>query len=129
MRTLLLLLVAAVPSAYPAKKDQPKPAVIEVVEASAHRDQNNLNIDGHIKNTGERPAVKLVIIVDILDSDKQPLTTMKGGSDPDSIDPGSEGEFHAQMPVPARAVFFRVTFEDGSGRDLKGVNEGPFAIE
>ena len=52
MRTLLWLLLAAVPAAYPAKKDQPKPAIIEVIEATAHRDQNNLNIDGHLKNTG-----------------------------------------------------------------------------
>lgn len=93
MRTLLLLLSAAVAPVFYAKKEQPKPAVIEVLEATAHRDQNNLNIDGHIRNTGERPAVKLVIIVDILDSDKQPLTTMKGGSDPESIDPGRKASF------------------------------------
>ena len=129
MRTLLLLLSAAVAPVFYAKKEQPKPAVIEVLEATAHRDQNNLNIDGHIRNTGERPAVKLVIIVDILDSDKQPLTTMKGGSDPESIDPGAEGEFHAEMPAPPRAVFFRISFEEASGRDLKAVNEGPFTIE
>jgi hypothetical protein len=129
MRTLFLLLLAAVPAAYPAKKEQQKLAVIEVLEAKAHRDQTDLNIDGHFKNTGERPAVKLVIIVDVLDSDKQPLTTMKGQSDPESIDPGAEGEVHARMPAPARAVFFRISFEDGSGRELKTINEGPFAIE
>jgi hypothetical protein len=129
MRTLVLLLSVALPAALPAKKEQLKPAVIEVVEATAHRDQNNLNIDGHIRNTGERPAAKLVIVVDILDSDKQPLTTMKGGSEPESIDPGAEGEFHAQMPGPPRAVFFRMSFEEAGGRDLKGVNEGPFTIE
>jgi hypothetical protein len=129
MRTIFLLLLAAVPAAYPAKKEQQKPAVIEVLEAKAHRDQTNLNIDGHFKNTGERPAVKVVIIVDVLDSDKQTLTTMKGESDPESIDPGAEGEFHARMPAPARAVFFRIGFEEGSGRELKTINEGPFVIE
>jgi hypothetical protein len=129
MRTLFMLLLAAVPVVYSAKKEQPKPAVIEVLEATAHRDQTNLNIDGHFKNTGERPAVKLVIVIDVLDSDKQPLTTMKGESDPESIDPGADGEFHGRMQAPARAVFFRVTFEEGSGRELKTINEGPFTIE
>jgi hypothetical protein len=129
MRPLFLLLLAAVPAAFPAKKEQPKPAVIEVLEATAHRDQSNQNIDGHFKNTGERTAVKLAIVVDVLDSDKQPLTTMKGESDPESIEPGSDGEFHARMPAPPRAVFFRITFEEGSGRELKTINEGPFPIE
>jgi hypothetical protein len=105
MRTLFLLLLAAVPAAFPAKKEQPKPPVIEIVDIQGHRDQDSLNIDGHIKNTGERPTAKLVIIVDVLDSDKQPLTTMRGGSEPETLDAGAKGEFHAQMPAPPRAVY------------------------
>jgi hypothetical protein len=130
MRTLLLLILAAVPAAYPQKKaPQPKPAAIEVVEAAAHRDQTDLNIDGTLKNTGERVANELVIIVDVLDSDKRTLTTQKGGSDPVSIEAGEEGEFHARMPLPARAVYFRLSFEESGGRYLKATNTGPFTIE
>lgn len=130
MRTLLLLLLATVPSAFPAKKAQPpKPPAIAVGEASAHRDQDHLNIDGRLKNTGERPAADIVILVDVLDSDKRPLTTQKGASEPASLDPGQEGEFHAQMSLPPRAVFFRLSFEDGATREIKATNTGPFAIE
>jgi hypothetical protein len=130
MRTLLLLVLAAVPAAYPQKKaPQPKPAFIEVVEVAAHRDPTQLNIDGKLKNTGERTANELIIMVDVLDSDKRTLTTQKGGSDPASIEPGEEGEFHAQMALPPRAVYIRLSFEEPGGRYLKANNTGPFTIE
>jgi len=130
MRPLLLLILTVVPVAYPAKKAaQPKPPAIAVLDASAHRDGDRLNIDGRLKNTGERPASELVIIVDVLDSDKHPLTTQKGASDPPTIEPAQEGEFHSQMPLPARAVYVRLSFEDGATRDIKATNTGPFAID
>ena len=133
MRTffaVLLLLATAVPSAWPQKKaPQPKPAVIEVTSFKAHRDGDLLAIDGELKNTGERPAANLVIIVDVLNADKQAVTTQKGSSEPATVDPGEEGEFHAQMALPAKAVYIRLSFEDGSGRDLKSTNTGPFTIE
>jgi hypothetical protein len=133
MRTffaLLLLLAAAVPLAWTQKKaPQPKPAAIEVVTVNAHRDGDLLAIDGELKNTGERPAANLVIIVDVLNADKQAVTTQKGGSEPATVDPGEEGEFHAQMALPPKAVYVRLSFQDGAGRDLKSTNTGPFTIE
>lgn len=131
MRTLFFLVLAASVMALPAgkKAQQPKPPAIAVLEAAAHRDQDRLNIDGRIKNTGERQAAGIVIIVDVLDSDKNPLTTQKGSSEPESLDPGQEGEFHSQMPLPPRAVFIRLSFEDGTTRDIKATNTGPFAID
>jgi len=130
MRTLFLLALAVAPTAFSQKKAQQlKPPAIAVLERTAHRDQDRLNIDGRLKNTGEKQAADLVIIVDILDSGKQLLTTQKGASEPESIDPGEEGEFHSQMPLPARAVFVRLSFEDGSTREIKATNAGPFAID
>ena len=130
MRTLCLLILAAVPAAYSQKKaPQPKPPVIEVVEVEAHRDQTQLNIDGKVKNAGERKANELVVIVDVLDSDKRTLTTQKGETDPESIEAGEEGEFHAQMTLPPRAVYVRFSFEEPGGRYLKATNTGPFTIE
>ncbi|HYP09011.1 MAG TPA: hypothetical protein VER03_22480, partial [Bryobacteraceae bacterium] len=82
MRTLFLLILAAVPVAYSQKKaPQAKPPVIQVVDAAAHRDDAQLAIDGKLKNTGERSAEDLVIIVDVLDSDKRTISTLKGGSE------------------------------------------------
>lgn len=124
MRTLYFFLLAALLLAY-----QPKPPSLEVLEASAHREGGRLNIDGRFKNTGERTAEKLVITVDVLDSDKRALTTQNGESDPESIEAGAEGEFHAQMAVPPRAVYIKLSFEDGSGREVKATKAGPFAID
>ena len=130
MRKLFLLALAVAPTAFSQKKAQQlKPPAITVLERTAHRDQDRLNIDGRLKNTGEKQATDLVIIVDILDSGKQLLTTQKGASEPESIDPGQEGEFHSQMPLPARAVFVRLSFEDGSTREIKATNAGLFAID
>ena len=129
MRTLFLLILAASPLAFSQKKAQPKPAAIEIVEVTAHRDPTQLNIDSKVKNTGERIANEIVVIVDVLDSDKRTLTTQTGGSEPASLEPGQEGEFHAQMPLPPRAVYVRFSFEETGGRYLKATNTGPFAIE
>ena len=130
MRTLFLLILAAVPAAYSQKKaPQPKPPVIQVMEAAAHRDQDQLNIDGKVKNTGERAATDLVIIVDVLDSDKRTLSTLRGAAEPASVEPGEEAEFHAQTPLQARAVYIRLSFEEPGSRELKATNTGPFAID
>ena len=130
MRTLFLLLLAVVPVAFPAKKpQQPKPAAIEVLETSAIRDGDYLNVDGRLKNVGERAANRVVISIDILDSDKRAITIAKGESEPSSIEPEEEAIFHARLSSPARAVYFRLSFVEGNGRDLKSTNTGPFAIE
>ena len=130
MRPLFLLLVATVLLAYQGKKaPQLKPPALDVVETTAHRDQGLLAIDGKLKNTGERSAEKLVIIVDVLDSDKRAITTQKGSSEPESIEAGEQAEFHAQMRLPPRAVYIRLSFEDGDGREVKATNVGPFAID
>ena len=133
MRTffaLLVLLAAAVSLVWSQKKaPQPKPAAIQVVTVNAQRDGDLLAIDGQLKNAGERPAANLVIIVDVLNADKQAITTQKSKSEPATVDPGEDGEVHAQMALPAKAVYIRLSFEDGSGRDLKSTNTGPFTIE
>lgn len=130
MRTLFLLILAAVPAAFPQKKaPQLKPPAIEVVEAAAHRDDSQLNIDGKLKNSGERTASELFIVVDVLDSDKRTLTTQQGASDPASVEAGGEAEFHAQMALPPRAVYFQLSFKESGGRYLKATNTGPFAID
>ena len=130
MRSVLLVFLTTVLMAYQGKKaPQLKPPELDVTEVTAQRDQALLVIDCRLKNTGERPAEKLVVIVDVLDSDKRAITTQKGGSDPESIEPGEQAEFHAQMRLPPRAVYVRLSFEDGAGRDVKANNAEPFAIE
>jgi hypothetical protein len=130
MRPFVLALLSGVLLAAPAQKaPQPRPAAIDVLTASAHRDQNLLAIDAKLKNIGERTTGQLVVLVDVLDSDKRAVTTQKGESEPESIEAGQEGEFHAQMQLPPRAVYIRLNFEDSEGRDIKATNAGPFTIE
>ena len=115
---LLLLLLAP----------KPEPA-IELLEASVHREGQNLEIDGRVRNTGDKEARKLLIYFEILDSDRNVLTRQSGALDEPVLAPGAEAEFHNRIAAPARAVSLRFAFEDASGNDLKAKNTGPFPIE
>jgi hypothetical protein len=124
---LILLLVAAAADAQ--RKPQPKPAEIELSDVIVRREGKHVNIDGRLKNAGERAAKKLAIFIDFLSPDNQVLTTRRAGIEEEELEPGGEAELHARVPDPVRAVSIRFNFEDGSGRYLKGINAGPFAIE
>ena len=115
---LLLLLLA------------PKPEpVIELVEATVRREDQNLEIDGRLRNSGDKETRKLTIYFEVLDGDRNVLTRQSGALDQPALAPGEEAEFHNQIATPARAVSVRFAFEDATGRDLKTKNTGPFPIE
>jgi hypothetical protein len=124
---LVFLILASVAAGQ--RKPQPKPAEIELSDVSARREGEHINIDGRLKNTGERPAKKLVILIEFRSPDDRVITTRRAGIDEEELAPGAETELHARIPDPVRAVNIRFSFEDGSGRYLKGVNAGPFTIE
>ena len=124
---LIILLLAAAAAAQ--RKPQPKPAEIELSDVTARREGEHINIDGRLKNTGERSAKKLLILIEFRSPDDQVVTTRRAGIDEEALEPGEEAELHARIPDPARAVNIRFSFEDGSGRYLKGINAGPFTIE
>jgi hypothetical protein len=129
-RSAFLLLLTGAPFAYAQKKKQElKEAEIEVIEPAVRREEGRITVDGKLKNTGEKPARKLTVFYEILDSDRNVLTRQKGGIDEQELEPDQETEIHAQMHFHARAVHVRLTFEDGSGRELRGINAGPFTIE
>jgi hypothetical protein len=126
---LLLLLTLSAPFAAEKKPPQPKPPEIEVVEASARREDRRVALDGRLRNSGERPVEKLLILIDFLDADKRVISRQSGSADNDLLEPGDEAEFHRQTNNPARAVYFVISFEDGRGREIRAVNPGPFPIE
>ncbi|MEJ7607719.1 MAG: hypothetical protein WKF37_15950 [Bryobacteraceae bacterium] len=74
------------------------------------------------------PLRKLVIIFEVLDSDKNVLTKQSTDSEEDVVDPGEEVEFHVQMGY-ARAVQVRLSFEDASGHDLRTGPLKPLVID
>jgi len=125
----IFLLVCTAVLGLPQKKPQPKPAEIELTEVSVHRDGGNVAIDGKLKNQGERPVKNLRVFIDFRDPDHNVISTRRGGIEERVLDPQAEAEFHAQVPDEVRAVDVQFRYEDGSGRDLKGINAGPFAIE
>lgn len=111
------------------KSSREKGPEVELIEASAHVEDRRLNIDGQVRNVGDRPIRKLTIFYEILDGDKKVLTRQQGPIDQPELGPGEEARFQAQMAFHARAVSFRLAFEDGGGRELRAEGTGPFAIE
>lgn len=128
-RKLFLLFILAAAALPAQRKPQPKPAEIELSDVTVRREGQRVTIDGRLKNTGERPAKKLTIFIEFRSPDDQIITTRRAGIDEEALEPGAETELHAQVPDPVRAVNIRFSFEDGSGRYLKGINAGPFNIE
>jgi hypothetical protein len=130
-RRFVLLSLASVPLCFAQKKKpaQDKGPEVELLEASAHVEDSRLNMDGRLRNVGERPIRKLRIYSEILDSDKKVLTRQQGDLGMEEFEPGEESRFEAQMAYHARAIWFRLEFEDAGGRELRAEKTGPFQIE
>jgi hypothetical protein len=128
-RVFMMLLMAAVTTASGQKKNDKKAPEIELMEATAHRQDGNITIDGKVRNCGEKPIKKLVLLFDFMDGNQQVLTTRKDSTEQEVLAPGEEAEFHSQVPEPPRATHFQINFEDGGGKYLRVVKNGPFAIE
>ena len=107
---------------------KPEPA-IELVEATARREDQTIAIDGRVRNYGDKEARKLMIYFEVLDGDRKVLTRQSGAIEEPELAPGAEAEFHNQISTPARAVSVRFEFEDASGRELKTRNNRTVAIE
>lgn len=112
------------------KGKEPKPPEVELIEATAHRQNGTVMVDAKVRNCGEKPIKSLVLLIDFVASDhKQVITTKRGNIQEEVLDPGDEAEFHAQIEDPSRATEFQINFEDGGGRYLRAVKTGPFPIE
>ncbi|MBC7924680.1 MAG: hypothetical protein H7039_03400 [Bryobacteraceae bacterium] len=85
-------------------------------------------IDGRIRNVSDRTFRRLIVYYEVLDSDKKVLTRQQGSLDEAELEPGKEAAFSAQMQSHARAVYYRFEVTDGNGRELRGVNTGPFPL-
>ena len=131
MKRLTFFFILALTPALIAQKSkqQLKDPEIQVIEIAVRRDEGRITIDATLKNTGDKPARDLRIFYEILDSDRRVLTRQMGGIEQKDLDPEDETEVQAQMHFHARAVSVRLEFEDGSGRNLKATNTGPFVIE
>jgi hypothetical protein len=127
-RSFVITIAAASIAAAAKKKSQAKGPEIELLEHSAKTEDGRVNLDGRVKNLADHPIRKLTIIYEILDSDKNVLTRQKGAIEEDELPQGEEAGFSAQITYVARSVYYRFEFEDGSERELRSENTGPFAI-
>jgi hypothetical protein len=112
-----------------AKKSKSKGPEIVLLDCLGKIEDGVFVVDGHLRNTAEKPVRKLTVVYEVLDSDKNVLTRQKGEINEDELEPGQEAGFHAQMAYHARAISFRLSFEDGGERELRSEKTGPFPIE
>jgi hypothetical protein len=130
MRAFALILALA-SLCFPAQKKgkSPRPAEVEVLAAAAYRSEGVVQLDGRIRNAGERPMTKLNLFFDFFGTSNEPITTKRTEVDPEEIAPGDEAEFRVEVGDPVRAVRFQIRAEEGEGRDLKVIKPGPYVIE
>jgi hypothetical protein len=112
------------------KSKEPKPPEVELLEATAHRQEGNVIVDARVKNVGDKPIKALQLLIDFVAPDhKQVITTKRGRIEAEMLDPGEEADFRAQIEDPSRATEFLINFEDGNGKYLRAEKTGPFPIE
>jgi thioredoxin reductase len=112
------------------KSKEPTTPRVEVLELSVKRTtEGTVEVDGTIRNCGDKPIHDLVLRFKVLSPDGEVLTTQKGEISPEVLDAGEEAEFHWKMRDHARAVALRVEATDRSDSLLAVAKSGPYMIE
>jgi len=127
IKGLVILLSAALCASGADKKR--KPPDVEVTDAAGRRSEGSVTIEGHVRNTGEKPIKGMVLLFDFMASGRAVITTQKIALDDEILEPGKESAFRVQTTDPVRAVEFQLNAVDESGRDLRVAKAGPFPIE
>jgi hypothetical protein len=112
-----------------AEKKKKTPWAMEVLETSAHRTEGVISLDGRVRNSGDRPIEKLVVLFDFLAPSGGVVTTQRFEVDEPVLEPGAEAVIRGQVTDPVRAVRYRVNATDKLNRDFVVTNRGPFVIE
>ncbi len=126
---VVLLVLACIGSAAPQERKEQKQFQIEVVEVKAARVENRIALDGKIKNTGQRDVHRLILVFNMLDSERRVLSSRRGPIEEDVLEPGQEAVFHFDIPNQARAVYLRMEAEYAGGTTLDVAKAGPFPID
>lgn len=130
LRRALLALIVPMLVRPADRKPKPKPPAVEVLAAAAKRTtEGTIEVDGRVRNCGEKPIQRLVLLFSILAPGDEVVTRQRGRVEQDLVEPGEEVEFHWQMREPARAVRFRVGATDREGMELRVLKDGPYPIE
>jgi hypothetical protein len=129
VKTLQVILIVALAAAPTTAEKKKKPPDVRVLDASARHDGSKISVDGRLRNSGDKPIKQLMLLFDFMAPGKLVITTQKGPIDEELLEPGKEAAFHMELNSPPRAVEFQINATDGSGRDLRVANSGPFSIE
>ncbi len=124
----LLLLSAPLLSVGQPRRKESNVLRLEVVEVKAAREAGRITLDGEVRNTGNRPLTKVVLVFDLLDADRKTISRRRGPIDEAVLDPGDSSAFHFYVPEQARAVEVRVGAEQ-RGLEMEVAKPGPFPIE
>ena len=127
LRPLWTVLILAAISTAADKK--PKPPDLEVLAAAAHRGEKTISLEGHVRNSGDKPLRGLTLIFHFMAPGKKVVTTQKAQIDEELLEPGQQAAFHVELNGPPRSVEFAIDAADGSGRELRVAKSGPFPIE
>jgi hypothetical protein len=101
---------------------------VDVLEVKARRvEEGRLSVDGRVR-VGK--ALKgLTLTFDFLTSDGELLSSQKAAVEDDELKRGEESAFHAETENPPGSVRFKIRAYDGSNRQLRVGNDGPFVID
>jgi hypothetical protein len=108
---------------------KPKTGEIDIVEVTAHRGAEMIEIDGRVRNTSDKTIRGLTLSFDFTASDGSIMTTQTAPVDQENLAAGEEAPFHLQLNNPPRAVKFKVSAVTESKRGLRVTHGGPFAID
>ncbi len=110
------------------KKAARKPD-LQFAKVISVRQEGKIQYEGDLKITGEKPVTGLVIQLDFFESRGVLLSIQKIEIDDGTLSPGEEKHFSVQGNDVPRAVSFRLSARDRSGRDLNTTGNGPFALD
>ena len=112
------------------KGKSPRAPRVEVLELTVQRTtERTVEIDGRVRNCGEKSIRHLVLHFKVLSPEGDVVTTQTGEISPEVLEPGEEAEFHWRMRDHARAVSLRVEASAPNDPVLALANPGPYAIE
>jgi hypothetical protein len=123
----LLVLACLAPAALQKRKQSQNQ--IEIIQASAERQERRIILDGRVKNTGQRVLYRLILCFDLVDSEQRVISRRKGPIEADVLEPGEEASFQFYVPDQARALQILMGAESERATDIEVIKSGPFPIE
>jgi hypothetical protein len=106
-----------------------RPAEVEVLESSAHREDGKIMVDGRLRATADKPLRGLIVYFDLMSPENGVVGSQKAVLDEDLVQPGEVRTVHALTSDHVRAVKFKIRAFDTGEKELRVANIGPFPIE